>query len=97
MSQHSNKLNPTTFVVLGDGLAAGAGDFGLSEDLQAYSFPALAAQKIGTAFPQPIIEGPGIGPVIGFQDLPVRLPQAMQTTVLNSRPPACSRTCRSRG
>ena len=39
-------LNPSTFVVLGDGLAAGAGDFGLSEDLQPHSLPAQAAQQI---------------------------------------------------
>jgi hypothetical protein len=30
----------------------------------------------------------GIGPVIGFADLPVRLPQAMQTTVLKEFPPS---------
>ena len=88
MSHRSNALNPATFVVLGDGLAAGAGDFGLSEERQPYSFPALAARQIGAAFTQPVFEAPGIGPVIGFQSLPVRLPQPMQTTVLNEFPPA---------
>jgi hypothetical protein len=80
-------LNPATFVTLGDGLAAGAGDFGLSEQLQPYSFPAQVAARLGTPFPQPLIEAPGIGPVVGFPDLPVRLPQAMQTTVLRDFPP----------
>ena len=88
MPKRSNALNPTTFVVLGDGLAAGAGDFGLSEELQPYCFPALAARQIGTPFAQPVMEAPGIGPVIGFPDLPVRLPQPMQTTVLKEFPPA---------
>jgi hypothetical protein len=84
----SRTLNPLTFVTLGDGLAAGAGDFGMSEELQPFSFPAQAARQLGTPFPQPVMEAPGIGPVIGFPDLPVRLPQAMQTTVLKEFPPA---------
>jgi len=81
-------MNPSTFVVIGDGLAAGAGDFGLSEDLQPFSFPARIAQRLNATFSQPIMEAPGIGPVIGFPELPVRLPQAMQTTVLKEFPPA---------
>jgi len=81
-------MNPSTFVVIGDGLAAGAGDFGLSEDLQPFSFPARIAQRLNVTFSQPIMEAPGIGPVIGFPELPVRLPQAMQTTVLKEFPPA---------
>ena len=88
MSQRSGALNATTFVVLGDGLAAGAGDFGMSEELQRYCFPALAARQIGTRFTQPLMEPPGIGPVIGFPALPVRLPQPLQTTVLKESPPA---------
>jgi hypothetical protein len=84
----SGTLNATTFVVLGDGLAAGAGDFGMSEELQPYSFPALVARQLGSRFAQPIMEAPGIGPVIGFPDLPVRLPQPMQTTVLKEFPPS---------
>ena len=88
MSQRPKALNPTTFVVVGDGLTAGAGDFGLSEELQPHCFPALAARQIGTLFTQPVIEGPGIGLVVGFQDLPVRLPSPMQTTVLKEFPPS---------
>ena len=81
-------LNTSTFVVVGDGLAAGAGDFGMSEELQAVSFPAQVARQLKTPFSQPLIEAPGLGPVIGFQDLPVRLPQQMQTTVLKEFPPS---------
>ncbi len=84
----SRTLNPSTFVVLGDGLAAGAGDFGMSEELQPSSFPAQVARRLNAAFAQPIVEAPGIGPVVGFPDLPVRLPQAMQTTVLKEFPPS---------
>jgi hypothetical protein len=87
MSQRGIALNTATFVALGDGLAAGAGDFGLSEELQRFSFPAQVAQRLATPFPQPEMEAPGIGPVIGFPDLPVRLPQPMQTTVLKEFPP----------
>ncbi len=89
MSARSSKpLNSRTFVAIGDGLAAGAGDFGLSEELQPYSFPSQVARRLGTAFAQPLMEAPGIGPVIGFPDLPVRLPQPMQTTVLKEFPPS---------
>src|SRR6187397_232 len=89
MTNRSAKtLNPGMFVVLGDGLAAGAGDFGMSEELQPYSFPAQAAARMGARLSQPIMEPPGIGPVIGFKDLPVRLPQPMQTTVLKEFPPS---------
>lgn len=84
----SKSVNTATVVALGDGLTAGAGDFGLSEELQPFSFPAQVARRLGTPFPQPLMEGPGIGPVIGFADLPVRLPQQMQTTVLKEFPPA---------
>ncbi len=84
-------LNPGVFVVVGDGLSAGAGDFGMSEELQPFSFPAQVARRAWTRrFPQPIMEAPGIGPVIGFADLPVRLPQPMQTTVLKEFPPTRS-------
>ena len=87
-ARSSTSLNSRTFVAIGDGLAAGAGDFGLSEELQPYSFPAQVARRIGTAFAQPMMEAPGIGPVIGFPALPVRLPQPMQSTVLKEFPPS---------
>jgi hypothetical protein len=84
----SRTFNSTTYVVIGDGLSAGAGDFGMSEELQPYSFPAQVAARLGARLAQPIMEAPGIGPVIGFPDLPVRIPQPMQTTVLKEFPPS---------
>ncbi|HEX4567247.1 MAG TPA: hypothetical protein VH138_11485 [Vicinamibacterales bacterium] len=82
------RLNTANFVVLGDGLSGGAGDFGMSEELQPYSFVAQAAARMGATFSQPLMEPPGVGPVIGFPDLPVRVPQPMQTTVLREFPPS---------
>ena len=53
MTAQPEILNPTTFVVIGDGLSAGAGDFGMSEQRQRHSFPALAAARFGVRFAQP--------------------------------------------
>jgi hypothetical protein len=80
-------LDPTRFVVLGEGLAAGLGHFSLTEDVQAWSFPALAAEKLGVPFAQPLIEPPGVGQA-GFQCLPVIVPDLLQTTVLRDFPRA---------
>ena len=88
MIARQTPFSSATFVALGDGLAAGAADFGLSEILQTYSFPAQVAAQLGTPFPQPLFEAPGIGPVFGTQELPPRLPQPMQTTVLVEFPPS---------
>lgn len=74
-------LNTETFVVLGEGLAAGAGHFSLSEDVQEFSFPALVAEKMDADFEQPLLQPPGVGNV-GFQDLPAIVPDLNQTTVL---------------
>ena len=81
------RLNTSTVVVVGDDLAAGAGDFGLREDRQVTSFAALFAHQLGAEFRQPIIQAPGIGPALGMPAAPVVLPQAMQTTVLAEFPP----------
>jgi hypothetical protein len=83
----SARLDTTTLVVLGEGLGAGVNNFSLSETGQESSFGALAARQIGTIFPQPIFQGPGIGNVVGFQELPLRLPAALQTTVRKRFPP----------
>jgi hypothetical protein len=88
MTPPAGKMNPSMFVVIGEGLAAGAGDFGLSEELQPFSFPSLVAERLGAPFSQPVMEAPGIGPVIVWPELPVRPPQPMQTTVLKEFPPA---------
>ena len=56
----TRNLDTQTFVVLGEGLAAGVGHFSLTEDVQEWSFPALAAEKLGATFDQPLLEAPGV-------------------------------------
>ncbi len=85
--QPQKGLDTTTFVVMGEGLAAGVCDFSLSDVGQRSSFPALMARQMGALFPQPKIQPPGIGNVMGFSRLPVRLPAALQTTVRRPFPP----------
>src|SRR5262249_39981322 len=85
---HSGRLNTSTFIVLGEGLAAGMGDFALNGDTQRDSFPAQMAQQMQTPFTQPLIQPPGIGSPPGFTQLPVIVPAAMQTSVLEQLPPA---------
>jgi hypothetical protein len=86
-AQQAAKLDTTTFVVMGEGLAAGMADFALRDVYQKNSFPALIAQKLGTAFPQPLIQPPGIGSVPGFPRLPVAAPGPRQTSVRTPFPP----------
>ena len=74
-------LDTTTFVVVGEGLAAGMGNFGLSSILQKQSFPAQMAEKMNTAFIQPLIQPPGIGDVIGYPAQEVRLQTYPQGSV----------------
>ncbi|HKW99060.1 MAG TPA: hypothetical protein VJN43_15070 [Bryobacteraceae bacterium] len=81
------KLDTTTFVVVGDGLAAGMADFALRDVYQKNSFPALMAKQMKTAFPQPFIQPPGIGSVPGFPALPVAAPGPWQTSVRTPFPP----------
>ncbi len=78
-------LDAETFVVLGEGLAAGAGHFSLTEDVQETSYPALVAEKLGTPFDQPVLEAPGVGNA-GFQQLPAVVPDLLQTSVLKDFP-----------
>ena len=82
-------LDTKTFVVLGEGLAAGVGHFSLTEDVQEWSFPAQVAKKIGAAFDQPVIEAPGVGNV-GFGHLPAVVPELLQTSVLKDFPRAAA-------
>src|SRR5262249_51705999 len=74
-------LDTTTFVVMGEGLGAGMADFALRDVYQAQSFPALVAQQLKTAFPQPLIQPPGIGSAPGFNQLEVTVPALGQNTV----------------
>ena len=81
------QLDTATFVALGEGLAAGFGDFGLSAEYQSGSFAALVAGQMQTGFVQPLVEAPGIGVVPGFDDMPVIVPALMQNTALDAFPP----------
>jgi hypothetical protein len=84
---HSGRLNTSRFIVVGEGLAAGMGDFSVSFETQTESFPAQMARQMQAQFPQPLVQGPGMGDAVGFASLPVRLPAFKQTTVLKPWPP----------
>ena len=86
-AQQVGTLDTTTFVVIGEGLAAGLADFALRDVYQKNNFPALMAKQFDTAFPQPLIQPPGIGSVPGFQELPVAVPGPYQTSVRTPFPP----------
>jgi hypothetical protein len=83
----SGRLNTTAFIVLGEGLAAGMGDFSMSAGGQSTSFPAQMSRQMGRAFVQTLIEAPGIGDAFGFAELPVVVPSPLQTSVLDQIPP----------
>jgi len=83
----SGRLDTSSFVVLGEGLAAGMVDLNLHEGTQRASFPARIAEAMGRPFAQPLFNPPGIGQAPGFDPLPVRLPAPMQSTVLDRLPP----------
>ena len=83
----AGNLDTSVFVTLGESLAAGFGDFGLSAEAQSGSFAALVAQQMQTPFAQPLVEAPGIGTIPGYDDLPVIMPALMQNTALDSFPP----------
>jgi hypothetical protein len=84
----NGRLDTTKFVVLGEGLAAGMGDFTLTAETQVDSFPAQMARQMQAQFPQRLIQAPGIGNPAGFATIPVIVPAPMQTSVLNQLPPA---------
>ena len=84
---NSGSLNTSSFVVLGEGLAAGMGDFTLSEVTQRESFPAQMARQMQTDFSQALIQEPGICYPIGFTRPPVLVPQPLQSTVFDRIPP----------
>jgi len=74
-------LDTRTFVVVGEGLAAGMANFGLSSVVQNQSFPARMAAQMKTAFPQPLIQPPGIGDVVGYPGQEVRVQTYPQGSV----------------
>jgi hypothetical protein len=77
--------NASSFVVLGEGLAAGAGHFSLSEDVQPWSFPAQAARALEMPFQQPLMEAPGLGNV-HHRQVPAIVPDLLQTCVRKDFP-----------
>jgi len=79
--QTRRSLDTTTFVVMGEGLAAGMANYGLSAVVQQYSFPAQMAAQMNTGFEQPLIQPPGIGDVIGYPAQEVRLQTYPQGSV----------------
>jgi hypothetical protein len=81
------KLDTTQFIVVGEGLAAGMADFGLRDVYQDKSFGAQMARQMKTLFPQPLIEGAGIGNAPGYTQLPVHLPGTLQGSVRKPFPP----------
>jgi hypothetical protein len=83
----SGRLDVSRFVVLGEGLAAGMGDFGLNQHFQKKSFPAQMAGQMGTDCHQPLMEPPGLGELPGFAPLPLRFPAILQYTALSEFPP----------
>jgi hypothetical protein len=83
----SGRLNTARFMAMGEGLAAGMGDFSLSSERQSTSFPAFMARQMGTKFVQALLQEPGIGGLAGFAQLPVVVPAPLQSTVLNQLPP----------
>ncbi len=72
-AQTKRGLDTTTFVVMGEGLAAGMANYGLSATYQNFSFPAQAAAQMKAALVQPLIQPPGIGDVVGYPGQEVRL------------------------
>lgn len=81
MAQTKPGLDTTTFVVMGEGLAAGMANYGLSSVVQKYSFPAQMAGQMNALFVQPLIQPPGIGDVVGYPSQEVRLQTYPQGTV----------------
>ena len=74
-------LDTTAFVVMGEGMAAGMANFGLSSVMQNQSFPARIAAQMKTAFPQPLIQPPGIGDVVGYPAQEVKVQTYPQGSV----------------
>jgi hypothetical protein len=82
------RLDPSRFVVIGDDLAAGMGELGLSEESQLGGFAAVLARQMGVDFVQPLFEAPGLARPVGLANVTVRPPALFQTTVLREFPPA---------
>ncbi len=71
--ERAGRLETTSFVVMGEGLAAGMANFGLNRVGQSKSFPAQMAAQMKTPFPQPLFQEPGLGDVVGYPGQEVKL------------------------
>jgi hypothetical protein len=87
LDAQQKKFDPTNFIVVGEGLAAGMADFSLKDIYQLKSFPAQMAIQMNTSFPQALFQGSGIGNAPGFPDMPVRVPGPGQNSVRSDFPP----------
>ena len=74
-------LDTTTFVAMGEGLAAGMANYGLSSVVQSKDFAALLAAQMGTGMEQPLIQPPGIGDVVGYPGQEVMVQRYPQGSV----------------
>jgi hypothetical protein len=81
------RLDPSRFVMIGDDLAAGMGEFGLSEESQSGGFGAVLARHMGVDLAQPLFEPPGLPRLAGLASVSVRPPALFQTTVRRELPP----------
>jgi hypothetical protein len=87
LEAQQKKFDPTNFIVVGEGLAAGMADFSLKDIYQIKSFPAQIAVQMNTSFPQALFQGTGIGNAPGFPEMPVRVPGPGQDSVRSDFPP----------
>ena len=81
------KFDPTNMIVIGEGLAAGVADFSLKDIYQKKNFGARLGEQMNVAFPQPIMQGVGVGNIPGFAEMPVRTPGPGQGAVRADFPP----------
>jgi len=77
----SQTLDTTTFIVVGEGLAAGMANFGLSSVMQSKDFAALLAAQMNTGMEQPLMQPPGIGDVVGYPGQEVQVQKYPQGSV----------------
>ena len=77
----------TPLVVIGDGLAAGMGEFSLHAASQRASFAAQAARALGVPLATTFIEAPGVHAPAGFKAPRLSLPLRAQAAVFEAVPP----------
>lgn len=79
-SRAPHRLDPTSVVVLGDGISAGFSGFRLTEAAQRQAWPVLAANQMGTYIAVPTLRESGqVGVLNSYQPLRGLLPQVAQS------------------